>query len=284
MQVKHSKFKNTGILFELLVRQITSDTMSGKTSLASNLLKKYFVNTELGKEYKLYDTIIKNQNISESKANIVIESVLESSKKLKRAYLRKEKYNLIKEIKEHYSVDDLFKTKLPNYKQLASFYILMEIYNTKEIINPSQLVDNKMNILEYLTTKPQDKGVVKQSVIEEFKKYDKDLRILTYRALLEKFNSKYTDFNNDQKSILKNFIESIDSTPKLKEFYNSKIQEAKVRIDNHSKTVKSEPIKIKLQEVKKYLKEKTKQSKIKNDDLVDLLHYYQLIGELNKVN
>ena len=284
MQVKHSKFKNTGILFELLVRQITSDTMSGKDSLASNLLKKYFVNTELGKEYKLYDTIIKNQNISESKANVVIESTLESSKKLKHSSLRKEKYNLIKEIKEHYNVEDLFKTKLPNYKQLASFYILMELYNSKEIINPNQLVDNKCTLLEYLTTQPQDKGAVKQSVIDEFKKYDKDLRILTYRTLLEKFNTKYTNFNTDQKLILKNFIESIDSTSKLKEFYNSKIQEAKVRIDNHSKQVKSEPIKIKLQEVKKYLKEKDKRHKIKNDDLVDLLHYYELIGELNKVN
>ena len=207
-----------------------------------------------------------------------------SSKKLKRTALRKEKYNLIKEIRENYNVDDLFRTKLNNYKQLASLYILMELYNSKEVINPKQIVSNKVTLLEYLTQQPQDTGDVKQTVIQEFKKYYKDLRILTYRTLLEKFNSKYSDFNNDQKSILKNFIESIDSTSKLKEFYNSKIQEAKIRIDNHTKQVKSKPIVIKLQEVKKYLKEKDKRHKIKNDDLVDLLHYYELIGELNKVN
>ena len=141
-----------------------------------------------------------------------------------------------------------------------------------------------MTLLEYLTQQPQDKGNVKQTVIDEFKKYDKDLRILTYRTLLEKFNSKYADFNNDQKSILKSFIESVDSTSKLKDFFNDKIKEAKVRIYNYSKTVKSEPIKIKLQEVNKYLIEKDKKHKMKNEDLVDLLHYYELIGELNKVN
>ena len=284
MQVKHSKFKNTGILFELLVRQITSDTMSGKDSPASKLLKKYFVNTELGKEYKLFDTVLKNQFINESKANVVIESVLESSKKLNRSLLRKEKYNLIKEIKENYNVDDLFRTKINNYKQLASLYILMELYNSKDIINPNQLVDNKVTILEYLTHQPQSKEGVKQTVMDEFKKYDKDLRILTYRSLLEKFNSKYSKFNKDQKSILKTYIESMDSAPKLKEFYNIKIKEAKIRIKNHSKIVKSEPIKIKLNEVNKYLKEIGKRDKIKNDNLVDLLQYYELIGELSKVN
>ena len=284
MQVKHSKFKNTGILFELLVRQITSDTMLGKDSPASKLLKKYFVNTELGKEYKLFDTVLKNQFINESKANVVIESVLESSKKLNRSSLRREKYNLIKEIKDNYNVDDLFRTKINNYKQLASLYILVELYNSKDIINPNQLVDNKVTILEYLTQQPQSKEGVKQTVMDEFKKYDKDLRILTYRALLEKFNSKYSKFNKDQKSILKTYIESMDSAPKLKEFYNIKIKEAKIRIKNHSKIVKSEPIKIKLNEVNKYLKEIGKRDKIKNDNLVDLLQYYELIGELQKVN
>ena len=53
MKIKHSKYKNTGLLFELLVRQITADTLNGGSSPSLNILKKSFANTELGKEYKL---------------------------------------------------------------------------------------------------------------------------------------------------------------------------------------------------------------------------------------
>ena len=98
MYIKHSKFKNTGILFEVLVKRITADTLSGKSSPAIKILKQYFVNSEIGKEYKLYETVFKNKNISDSRANIILNTVVESSKKLNRTRLRKEKYNLIKEI------------------------------------------------------------------------------------------------------------------------------------------------------------------------------------------
>ena len=97
MYIKHSKFKNTGILFELLVRKITADTLAGTESPSVNILKKYFVNTELGKEYKLYETLFKSKNLTEGKANTILTTILESSKKLNRKALKREKYNLVKE-------------------------------------------------------------------------------------------------------------------------------------------------------------------------------------------
>jgi len=103
MNIKHSKYKNTGILFELLVRQITSDTLSGKDSKATNILKKYFVKTELGKEYKLYETLSKHKKLTEGKAEVIINSVIESSKNLNRGTLKRQKYNLINEIQNHYN-------------------------------------------------------------------------------------------------------------------------------------------------------------------------------------
>ena len=228
MNIKHSKYKNTGILFELLVRQITADTLSGKTSKAASILKKFFVKTELGKEYKLYETLLKNTSITEGKAEIVINTIIESSRSLNRGTLRRQKYNLINEIKKHYNLDEFFKTQLPHYKAQAALYTLIEIYNSDQLSNPDQIINNKVVLLEQLTITPVSKEKVKEDLIEEFSSYDKDLRILTYKVLLEKFNEKYTSLSDMQKEILKEFITSVDNTPHLKEFYNNKLKKSKL--------------------------------------------------------
>jgi len=284
MYIKHSKFRNTGILFEVIVRKITSETLSGKDSPAINILKSHFVNTELGKEYKLYETIFKSKSLDSSKAKTVLDTVLEQSKRLNRTQIRKDKYNLIKELKYFYNVGDLFKTKLNDYKAQASFYTLVETYNTDKLIDPNQIIDNKVTLLEYLTSTNIDRTGVKDDVIEEFKSQDKDIRTLTYYVLLEKFNDKYSTLNLRQKNILKEFIESVDNTPSLKAFYNKEVLYIKEEILNQIKQTKSEVIKIKLNEVSSLINELNKKTIIKSDHLVDLLQYHSLLEELTKSN
>jgi len=283
MNIKHSKIKNTGILFELLVRQITADTLSGKESKAVNILKKYFVKSELGKEYKLYETLSKHRNLTEGKAEIVINSIVETSKGLNRGAIKRQKYNLIKEISTHYNIEDFFKTKLPNYKIHASLYTLLELYNTN-INNPDQLIENKINILETLTSKSVDKQKVKEDILVEFQSYDKDLRILTYKVLLEKFNEKYSSLNNDQKLILKEFVNSVDSTPKLRDFYNTKIEELKTKLTALSPKVADKTVQIKLDEVIKLLTPLSKSHKVDDDNLINLLQYYELLNEIKNIH
>jgi hypothetical protein len=284
MNIKHSKYKNTGILFELLVRQITADTLSGNDSKATHILKKYFVRTELGKEYKLYETLSKHKNLTEGKAEVVVNSVIESSKNLNRGALKRQKYNLIQEISKHYSLDEFFATKLPSYKVHAALYTLLEIYNSENLSNPDQIINNKIAILESLTTRAVNKQKVEEDLMTEFQSYDKDLRILTYKVLLEKFNGKYASLNDNQKSVLKEFINSVDSTPKLKEFYNTKITEIKSELTKLAKKVTDKVVKIKLNEVNNMLLPLGKLSKVGNDDLVNLLQYYELLEELSKAN
>ena len=283
MIVKHSKYKNTGILFELLVRQITSDTLSGVDSKAATILKKHFVKTELGKEYKLYETLLNNIRLSEGKADIIVSTLLESAKYLNKSALRRQKYNLIKEIKANYNVDEFFKTKLPNYKTQAAFYTLLEMYDGVNQPEPNQVIPNKLILLEHLTSAPVT-TVAKDTLMEEFKSYDKDIRMLTYRALLEKFNSKYANLNEGQKSVLKEFINSVDNPAKLKDFYNTKITEIKSDLTKLNKKVKDKTTQIKINEVSNILVTLDKNDKISNDDMTNLLHYYELLEELHKVN
>ena len=283
MNIKHSKYKNTGILFELLVRQITADTLSGNNSPATNILKKYFTKTELGREYKIYESFFKNTNVSDTRADMVISTLIESSKQLNRSSLKRQKYNLIKEIKEHYNLEDFFKVKLPNYKAQAALFTLLEVYNSDNLSNPDQIIENKTALLEYLTSKNVNKKEVKETILEEFKKQDKDIRVLTYRVLLEKFNDKYADLNNNQKNVLKEFINGVDSTPKLKEFYNTKINEIKTHLNKLNKSVTDQAIQIKIKEVINILPNLGKMDKVNDDHLINLLQYYQLIEELESV-
>ena len=284
MKIKHSKYKNTGILFELLVRQITADTLKGGDSPAIDILKEHFVKTSLGREYKLYESILKSKVLNEGRANMVISTILESSSEFNRTSLRKQKYNLINEIKKHYSLDVFFGAKIKNYKELASLYTLIEGYNSKKVSDSQQIIDNKVTLLEHLTKQEVNTKEVKEDVLKEFQTYDKDLRILTYKVLLEKFNSKYENLSNEQKQILKEFINSVDSTPGLRDFYNSKIEELKFTLNEEAKTIKDKATQIKITEVAKYLVELDKTTKVGNDNLVDLLQYYELVKEIKIAN
>ena len=284
MLIKHSKFKNTGILFELLVRQITADTLSGKNSEATNILKKYFSKTELGREYKLYDSLLKRTNLTEGKAEVVISTILESSKQLNRSTLKRQKYNLINEIKKYYNLEDFFKTKLPHYKAQAAIYTLIESYNSDKKASHEQIITNKLAVMEHLTSKVAKTKENIDEVMNEYNQYDKDTRILTYKILLDKFNDKYSDFSNNKKSILKEFINSVDNTNKLKEFYNAKINEIKNELVKLNKKTVNQVTKIKINEVASLLTELGKNDKVTNDSIVNLLQYCDLLEELQTVN
>jgi hypothetical protein len=283
MKIKHSKFKNTGILFELLVRQIASDTVSGKDSAAVGLVKKYFSKSELSKEHKLYQALVGTKALTEGKAESLINATLEISSRLNRSALRKEKYNLIKDIREAYDLEEFFKSKINNYTQYAAAYNLIEAHNSLEFIEPSHVVENKVTLLEHITRKEVNKENVKDRVMEEYSKMDKGTRILAYKMLLEKFNEKYGDMSPAQKSVLKEYINNISNTVKLREFVNESTTAIKAQIAELSKTVVDKTIQIKLNEVATLLKPLDKNQSVKDDNIIALLQFHQLIEELKSV-
>jgi hypothetical protein len=283
MKIKHSKFKNTGILFELLVRQIASDTVSNKDSAAIGLVRKYFNRSELAKEYKLYQTLISPKSLSEAKAETFINTTLDASLRLNKTTLRKEKYNLIKEIRDHYDIEEFFKAKINNYSQHAAVYNLIEAHNSLDFIEPQHIIDNKVTLLEHITRKEVDKESVKDRVMEEYAKMDTGSRILAYRMLLEKFNSKYATLSDRQKLILKEFINNITNTTKLRDFVNKNFNTITEEITKMIPSVSDKTTQIKLAEVITLLQPLDKTQNVKDENVISLLQYYQLIDELKAV-
>jgi hypothetical protein len=238
----------------------------------------------LGREYKLYETLLKKTSLTETKANIVVSTLTDSSLTLNRGVIKRQKYNLISEIQKHYDLNEFFNHKLPNYKVFAAFYTLLEIANTPQAVNPVQTINNKVTILEHLTAAQIKESKVRDEVMDEFSKADKDVRFIAYKMLLESFNTKYDDFHPNQKLILKEFITSVDNTPRLKEFYTNKVIEIKEELTSLNAKTKNEVTKIKINEIISMITPPAKNTKVTDNDLVDLLQYYDLINELETVN
>jgi hypothetical protein len=279
---KHSKFKNTGILFELLVRQVASDTLNNVDSKAVGIIKKFFTNSSvLSKELKLYQTLVKERVIKESKASALIDAVLEAHSRLNKSSLNKQKYNLIKEIRNTFSVEDFFKSKVNNYKTLASIY---NIFEHTVADNPAEYVNNKYTLLEHLTSKALNQVKLSESYeINNFIKQDKEIRLLSYKILVDKFNTKYSTLDKNQKNILREYINSVTDGTNLKDFVIDESTKLKKNIKQHSTSVKDKVTKIKLSEVTNMLDNLCNAKIVTDSHILTLMRYHELIKELKKL-
>ena len=277
---KHSKLRNTGLLFEFLLRQVTVDVLNKKKeSPALKIIKKQFnEHTEIGKELALYNLIMTKKFKSDKKADFFLSEVIRQRGRLNNTTLRREKYNIIASIKESYDVNQLFSSKVPNYKVFASVYKLFEGINE---MGADEKTESYFIIVENVTTVKHTKN--KSYIPEGFK--DKDLRILSYKTLLEKFNKKYTNLSDEQKHVLKEYISNISNTNNFSIFVETQIPKLKKKLNGKVKKVKDKVLKIKLQEaincVDKFCLNESKQTD--DNSVVQLLRYYELEKELTKV-
>ena len=283
MRIKHNKFRNTGVLFELLVRQIASDTLANTDSKAVKIVKKFFHNSELAKEHKLYHTIVTAPRLSEGKAEVLVNTTIDCAKKLNKEQLLKEKYNLIKEVKKHYDLESFFKSKITNYNVLAAAYTLFESAMENKFVEPKQIVINKLTLLEHITKKQLIKKETTE-VATALNKEDNNVRLLAYRMLIEKFNNKYSNLSDRQKSVLKEFINNISNPEHLKTYINENLDKVKKELASLVKKVDDKTTEIKLNEVISLIKPISNKSSVKDDHLVTLLQYQQLAEEIKKIN
>ena len=279
---KHSKIRNTGILFELLTRQITVDVLNNnKKAQATKILKEFFnKKTQLGREYELYKVLTTENYKSENKANHLVDAVISTRQKLNNSQLKREKYNLIKEIKKNYNVNDFFMARIPNYKVNASIF---KLFNSNQNENPAQKTENRFTIVEHITRKVISNKKKEKAITEGYQKQEKDLRLLAYGILVEKFNKKYSSLSVAQKKLLKEYINNISNTNSLKEFIESETMKVKKQLQSFLPSVDDKVTKIKLNEAVNQADTLMKGRIVEDKQVVTLMRYYQLVKELKNV-
>jgi hypothetical protein len=282
-KIKHSKVKNTGVLFELLVRQITLEVLNGdKTENAKNIVKEFFASgTELNKELRLYDLLLKEKYNSESKAEMFVDTVSQAHSKLNEGKLAKEKYNLIKQINEKFELEQFLSSPITNYKVLASIYKVFESkksenYDIKDIFN------SKVTLIENIIARPSTKTnkVEDTKLIESYKQQDKDLRLLTYKILVETFNKKYTNLDSKQKNLLKEYINNISNTSKFKDYLSVELPNIVSELKSIKSKIEDKVTTIKLSETISILEKMKMGKSITDGQVSSIMLSYELIKEL----
>lgn len=228
----------------------------------------------------MYRVLTTENYKSESKANHLVDAVMSARQKLNNSQLKREKYNLIKKIKENYNVNDFFMARIPNYKVNASIF---KLFNSNYDNNPASKTENLFTVVEHITRKTISSAKKKKAITEGYKKQEKDLRLLAYGILVEKFNKKYSTLSKSQRKLLREYINNISNTNSLKEFIESETAKVKKQLQSFLPTVDDKVTKIKLNEAVNQANTLMKGRIVEDKQVVTLMRYYQLVKELENV-
>ena len=272
----HSKIKNTGILFELLTRQITADTLTGvENSPALKIVKEFFApKAALTKELVLYQTLVNESFNTTAKAETLLGTTIKLRRRLNTSKLNESKYRLIKQIKENYNLKDFFKSTISDYKIYASVY---RVFEGASISKAAQVVSSRYSIVEHITRNKTKKVVNEKS---EYSKQDDEIRLLAYKLMIEKFNDKYAALSEGQQKVLKIYINNISNTTDLRDFVIKESKALKAVLKKKSKKIEDKVTSIKLSEVINLLERNENINRVKEDHVHSLLLYHELLKEI----
>lgn len=281
-KLKHKKYRNTGLIWEMLTRQITSDILEGKEdSTATKILQEYFgSDTEISKELELYRLLMNETFQDEARAKDFLKEVVETRKNLDYEQLQEEKYNVIGDIKEKYPLKEFFKSRVDNYRELASVYKVFKALSEEKDVEyePQDLVRSKYTIVEHVTNGDVDAEEKTKSEIQEtFEEESRDLRLLAQKVMIEKFNKKYGKLLPEQKELLRKYINNISNTNNLREDINDRVEELKSDLSDLRKKIDEEVVDIKVREAVNLMDEiQSGGGQVRDDEISNLLMYYQL--------
>ena len=288
-KLKHSKYKNAGILFELLVRQVTADILNGQEdSKANAILRDYFSeSTELGRENRLYRIIMEDKTKDQTSADRLLEQIIRTRTKLDERALNLQKYNLIKEIRENYPLDDFLKGSISNYKLLASIYKVFEESVNSVDCDPREIFKARTCIVESIAAPKTPTRLVsedeKKDLVKVYQQQNEDVRLLAYKLLVDSFNEKYKGLDDKQKILIREYINNISNTNSLRQYINNEVPIVRKEINELKSYVSNDVVRIKLDETLNQLEKISKGTLVKENQIMALMLSYELVKELKNL-
>lgn len=272
-KIKHSKIKNTGLIYQMLIKKIIEQKIDGKKPVAYNIFKSYFNNNKvLGQQLTIYNALLKSNFNNIQKANILLKQIMNIRMKLDDVKLDKEKYFCIKQIKKNYDLKQFFSSNIPNYKLHASIY---KIFQSLKLVkyDPTQVAKSKGQLLQYIIRPAQE--IKLDQDLQFFKKQPKQQRQKAIELMVENFNNKYDSLNEKQKNIIQKYTYTLSSQKPLLQHI-----EKQIILTYHKIYSKNENL---VQPLKQNI---TNLQKINNiqDKLYILLNLYQIEQSIENKN
>lgn len=278
--MNHNKKRNVGIIYELLIRAVSAYLVEGNKTRAQSALdtlsKFYNRNTELYKEFRLFNALAKSTVNDTSIAAAILTESKSATRRFDAIKLDKEKSALIKEINYVLADTDFYHRKVPDYKVYATIQNLLNVWREGDKSNLAEMVLIETKMIEWLTT-AREAAIINEGI-------DKNVDSLVVKIMNEKFNDKYADkLTSSQKSLINEYVFSLQNDDGL----SIKSKAIKIQSD-----AINEIAKIKLNEKNSIILEKTAAVErkineinfltIDDDKLAKLMTLTQLVNELKE--
>lgn len=283
--IKHSKIKNTGLIYQVLIRQIITEGINNKDVKSLEILKSHFKkNSQLYKQLQLYKMLKQSKFDNQKKADQFIQKILEFRTRLDNKKIKNQKYSCVKQMIDKYDIKQLFSIPIQQYKTYASIYKLFQSACEKNMYNPTNIVQSRYNITTQLLANNSSKTQNSDQILEQFKKQSKQIKTLALRQLIKNYNKKYSSLNTQQRNVLKQYINNITNHNSMNQYIHKMIPLMNSRIKTLLDGISNndEVLKIKLVEVKNNMS-KVNNIKTIDDKVYTVLNILQLLKQVQSM-
>lgn len=281
MNIQHNKKRNVGIIYELLLRAVSAAIVEGdknRAQIALDIIEKHYdKKTELYKEYRLFNALIKSTVSDTPVAAAVLAEAKSAARRSDHKKLDYEKSMLIRSINHNLQDENFYQRRIPDYRLYATVQNLINEWAAGDTSDLTKMVMLEGQVVQWLL-----KEKINEAVDLEVPAPEVDG--LVVKIMNEKFNQKYSGkLNHDQTRLIQEYIFSIENGQEQKfvDRLNSLRETALKQINGLKETTDNTTLQDRIPKVEKALRGLVFESL--NDEVISrFMTISQLITELSE--